>query len=188
MNFISIKDMYKFFSKIPVIKTERFFLRKISYEDTDDMYEYSCEARTSEYLLWSPHPERFYTYEYIRSLQNAYKHGEFYDWAIICRDSGKMIGTVGYSEIYFEDDRAEVGYVINPEYWGRGVATECLSAITAFGFERLGFHRLEARIMVGNDASMRVAEKCGYAFEGVHKDMLLVKGEYRDIAFYANVK
>ena len=54
-----------------------------------------------------------------------------------------------------------------------------------FGFSVLGLHRIEARYMVGNDASCRVMEKLGMHFEGVHREAMLVKGIYRDIGTYA---
>ena len=50
-----------------------------------------------------------------------------------------------------------------------------------FGFDVLGLHRVEARYMVGNDASRRVMEKLGMQFEGVRRGSMLVKGAYRDI-------
>jgi len=93
----------------------------------------------------------------------------------------KMIGTCGFTSFNCSSDSAEVGYVLNPEYWGRGIAVEALQRILAFGFEDLGLHRIEARFIDGNDRSRRVMEKAGMNFEGILREAMLVKGNYVNV-------
>ena len=92
-----------------------------------------------------------------------------------------MIGTCGFTALDFNHNVAEVGYVINPKYHNRGIATEALRRVMDFGFMELNAHRIEAKYMIGNDASRRVMEKCGMTFEGVRRSSMFVKGKYRDI-------
>jgi RimJ/RimL family protein N-acetyltransferase len=68
---------------------------------------------------------------------------------------------------------AELGYVVLPWARGRGVATEALRLLTAWAFSELGALRLELLISVDNDASKRVAERCGYLREGVLRSLHL---------------
>ena len=178
-------DIARLFSRIPTLETERLILRRIKCSDAYDMYDYSCRSDVTEYLLWSPHPSLEYTKAYVTSLQSQYRKGCFYDWAIILRDENKMIGTVGYTEINAYNNSAELGYVINPHFWRRGIATEAVRALIEFGFNELNFNRIYARYMVGNDNSRRVMEKCGMSFEGIHRSLLFVKNEYRDIGICA---
>ncbi|MBO5306177.1 MAG: GNAT family N-acetyltransferase, partial [Clostridia bacterium] len=91
------------------------------------------------------------------------------------------IGTCGFTRFHFPHDCGEVGYVINPSYRDRGIATEALARVMEFGFERLGLHRIEAKYMLGNEASRRVMEKVGMRFEGVNYGGMKIKGIYRDI-------
>ena len=72
--------------------------------------------------------------------------------------------------------------MLNPRYRGQGLAPEALQRVLQFGFQVLNLHRIEARYMIGNDASRRVMEKVGMKFEGVAREAMLVKGAYRDIA------
>ena len=58
-----------------------------------------------------------------------------------------------------------------------------MRAVLAFGFERLALHRIEARFMEGNEASLRVMEKVGMHFEGYRREAMLVKGTYRTIGY-----
>ena len=180
--------IHSIFANMPILETERFTLRKMSLDDTDDMFEYSSNAEVTKYLSWSPHKEKQYTFEYLTYLQDRYKTGDFYDWAIICKDTGKMIGTCGFTCFDFPNDSAEIGYVINPDYQGKGIATEVSGRVIRFGFENLSLERIECKFMTENQASLRVMEKNGMIFEGIRRNGMLVKGEYRNIGVCSILK
>lgn len=135
--------------KLPILHTERLILRRMRPSDAHDMYEYACLPTVTEYLLWSPHESEEHTYRYLQMVQDLYRRGEFCDWAVTLADSGKMIGTCGYTSYDIEHRRMEVGYVLNPHYWGQGIATEAVTATIAFAFEELDMNRVEAHYMVG---------------------------------------
>jgi len=78
-----------------------------------------------------------------------------------------------------------VGYVLNPAYWGMGIAPEAVRRVIDFGFRELNVHRIEAKYMVENARSRRVMEKVGMTFEGVKRASMYIKGEYRDIGYCA---
>ena len=174
--------IHEVFSKIPTLETERLILRPMRMFDAFDMYEYSKNPETSKFLTWSPHPNLEYTKNYLAFVIGKYKSGEFFDWAVVLKGSEeKMIGTCGFSKIDFSNDCGEIGYVINPDFHGNGYATEAAKRIIEFGFETLKLHRLEAKYIIGNDASLRVMKKCGLTYEGTARSAMLIKGSYADI-------
>ena len=175
------EKILKIFTKMPTISTERLVLRPLRTADAYDMYEYSCREDVTEFLLWSPHKVVGETREYLAYVETRYAKGEFYDWAITLKDSGKMIGTVGFTKIHTAHNCAEIGYVLNPEYHHLGLGFESAKRVVDFGFEELSLHRIEARFMQGNSASLHVMEKLGMTFEGYARDGMLVKGSYRTI-------
>ncbi len=177
--------MLSIFSKPPTLTTDRLILRKILVSDYKDMFEYSCRPETSRYLLWTPHESPKFTKRYLSYLQTQYRDECFYDFALEHRETGKMIGTCGFTDFDLGNNAAEVGYVLNPDFWHMGLAPEALTRLMQFGFSELRLHRLVAKIMVENDASKHVAEKCGFRHEATHKDSMLVKGEFRTICEYA---
>lgn len=179
------ETVYRVFSAIPELRTDRLVLRRMTVADCYDMYEYASDPAVTRYLTWSPHPDVEYTKDYLRYIANHYKLGDFYDWAVILEDEKKMIGTCGFTQFHFHHNAAEVGYVINPDYRGRGIADEAVRAVMKFGFETLGLHRIEAKYIMGNEASRRVMEKVGMTFEGVRRGEMLIKGDYRDIGVCA---
>ena len=175
------ENLYQIFSKMPELETPRLFLRAMRVRDTEDMYAYAKDPEVTRYLLWSPHKSPDYTRSYLEYLAGRYRLGQHYEWAMVSKADGHMIGTCGFSRIECPHNAAGIGYVLNPAYWGQGLVAEAAERVLRFGFDVLGLHRVEARYMVGNDASRRVMEKLGMRFEGVRRGSMLVKGVYRDI-------
>ncbi len=172
------EETERIFRDPPIIDTQRLYLRKILKKDSSDMYEYSKNREVTKYLLWEPHMNESYTRKYLAYLQGRYRAGDFYDWAVVWRSREKMIGTCGFTRFNMEANSAEIGYVLNPDYWGYGIAPEVVYAVMKFGFSVLRLHRIEAKYMVGNERSRRVMDKLGMKFEGIARDSMHVKGRY----------
>ena len=173
--------IYKVFSRIPTIETERLVLRQVRISDVEDVYEYAKCDDVTKYLLWTPHVDKEHTQNYLSYVQERYKMGDFYDWAVVCKENGKMIGTCGFTRFDCRNNAAEVGYVINPAYHGVGIATEAVGRVIRFGFDELDLNRIEGRFMIENNASRRVMDKNGMKYEGTVRQGIFVKGEYRDV-------
>lgn len=179
------EKLYRIFSHMPELLTERLTLRKLMAADAADMYAYASRAEVTRYLTWYAHPDRAYTRQYLEYLGRRYAMGMFYDWAVIYEPDCRMVGTCGFTSFNCQSDSAEVGYVINPDYWGKGIAREALLRVMEFGFSELKLHRIEARFMEGNDRSRHLMESVGMTFEGMHREALLVKGEYVSVGVCA---
>ncbi len=176
------KDLiYRLFSRIPPLSTDRLSLRAMKVSDAEDMFAYAHRSDVTEYLTWHPHGRVEETREYLTEVARRYRTGDFYDWALILREENRMIGTCGFTSFNYHSDSAEVGYVLNPAYQGRGLATEALRAVMHFGFTELYLHRIEAHFMEGNTASRALMERVGMQFEGFARESMLIKGHYRTI-------
>ena len=177
--------LHDIFISIPTLRTERTTLRAMHPIDAEDMFDYARRDDVTKFLLWNSHPDINYTKQYLSYVHERYTLGDFYDWAVIDRESHRMIGTAGFTKIDAAHRSAEIGYVLNPDFHGRGYGTEVARAVVEFGFTQLGLHRIEARFMQGNHASCRVMEKLGMTFEGFHRDLIFVKGEFRTVGVCA---
>src|SRR5262249_33241135 len=82
---------------------------------------------------------------------------------------------------------AEIGYWLGEEYWGRGIVTEVVQAVTDYAFDAFRLHRIYAEVFEWNPASMRVLEKCGYQCEGRLRKSVTKDGEIIDAFLYAIV-
>jgi RimJ/RimL family protein N-acetyltransferase len=83
---------------------------------------------------------------------------------------------------------AEIGYWLGEEYWGRGITTEALIAVTDHAFANYDLCRLYAHVFEWNGASARVLEKAGYTFEGRLRKSVTKEGQTIDQLMYAMVK
>ncbi len=175
----------RFFRDPPDLSTKRLFLRRLLKTDYRDMYEYASDNEVTRYLTWDVHPDPHYTMRYLSYIIPKYRTGEFHDWAVILKESGKMIGTCGFTSFSYTHNSAEIGYVLNRDYWGRGLICEAIRAVMRVGFMELNLHRIEAKYMINNAKSRRVMEKCGMSFEGIQREAMYIKGNYETIGVCA---
>lgn len=91
--------------------------------------------------------------------------GAVHIWAIVDPESGKLAGT---ADIRPDANgfRGNIGLWVGEPFQGKGLGTLAVAAITEYGFSKLGLNKIEGYIFVGNVASRRIFEKCGYEMEG----------------------
>ena len=169
------------FKHIPTLHTPRLTLRRMQPSDYRDMYEYACDPNVTRFLTWQPHPNPAWTMRYLAYVATRFRAGEFFDWAVVLRENQKMIGTCGFTSFAYEHNSAEIGYVLNPLYWGQGIALEAVQAIMGVGFRVLNLHRIEAKFILGNERSRRVMEKAGMSFEGYQREAMYILDGYKTI-------
>ena len=183
MNERKIRKMIM--NSLPLI-SDRVMLRYIELSDAYDMYEYASIPEVSEYLLWSPHINLTSTEGYIEFLCQRYKKGLYADWALVLKETGKMIGTCGYASLDLKQKEGEIGYVLSPYYRKKGYMTEAVDMLLNFSFEKIGLERIKLRIMSENADSIRLAEKFGFTKKEV--TYMDVKDIEREIFHYELLK
>ena len=176
-----IKEVFK---NVPQLESERLIYKKIVPENAGDMYEYSKLDEVTKYLLWTPHISLTQTEKYINLLQKKYANGSFWDFGLTYRENGKFIGTCGITSFDDETETIEIGYVLSPDYWGKGLAPEAASTVMRYCFESFGAKRICGKFIEGNNGSMRVMMKRGMTLEGIYRNSMYVKGEYKTIHVY----
>ncbi|MFL6299366.1 MAG: GNAT family N-acetyltransferase [Terriglobales bacterium] len=171
--------------KIPKIETERLLLRPITMKDAPDIFAYASDPEVTKYVRFVTHESIKDTHAFIRRVQASYKKGITPLWGMQLKTTGRLIGALGFLQWPNPDQRAELGYVINPIVWGEGYVTEAAKAVCNFGFKKMNVNRIEAGTIVGHVASQRVLEKCGFKFEGVLRQRELIKGKFPDVTMYS---
>jgi len=174
-----------FFARLPVVETERLILRKMRMSDASDVYRYAKDPEVARHVLWEAHRSLWETRDYIRFLIYQYRNGDPGSWAITLRETGRVIGTIGYMNYHADNATVEVGYSLSREQWGKGLMTEALDAVIGETFRVLKLHRIEAMHFTDNPASGRVMEKCGMRHEGHMRERICCKGVFRDVEMWA---
>lgn len=176
------------FSNLPVLETKRLILRKLSIEDVEDLYSYSCNQEIYQYVAWEPHNTKSDTVKFIEFALSQYENYKVIPWGIENKENRKLIGTIDFSSWQPKHHIAEIGYMLSQDYWGKGIATEAANAVIQFGFNHMDLVRIQAKCFVDNKSSARVMEKTGMTFEGIIRKGILVKGKHQDLKMYSILK
>jgi RimJ/RimL family protein N-acetyltransferase len=104
--------------------------------------------------------------------------GQWYQFGIVLRDSGKLIGDCGLRRPGAEPTQAEIGFTLGQAYWGRGYATEAVSALITWLFETRRKQRIFAVTDSRNNSSRRLLEKLGFRRDRRFDRIVWFKGEF----------
>lgn len=165
------------------LETRRLLLRPVEERDADDLFEYARDPRVGPAAGWPVHKDRDETLEIIRTV-----FASPWSFALVLKENGKMIGTAGFTdrhrtELPGPDD--EIGYCLNPAYWGRGLIPEAVEELLRWGFEDLGLNAQWCAHYDFNDKSRRVVEKCGFLYRFTEKVFVPLMDEERVELYYA---
>jgi [ribosomal protein S5]-alanine N-acetyltransferase len=162
------------------IETERLRIRHFTADDWHAVHAYTSDARVMTYV-----PEGAMTEEQTKQFIAECMTDEARTYAVELQAEGHLIGHVGFHP-WYAPRIYEIGWVIHPQYHGRGYATEAAAALLRYGFESLSVHRVIATCQPENPASWRVMEKLGMQREG-HLRKCIYRDEttWWDEYFYA---
>ena len=169
----------------PLLLTPRLALRELRSTDAAAVATRAGDRRVARYLIAVPSP-------YPVSLAGRWISARIAWWAqgrgvtlaITTRDApDALLGSVSLRR-YARDQRAELGYWLGADSWGRGFATEAAHALVEFGFRELGLSRIYAQVLEGNAVSCRVLEKLGMLEEGVRRKHVRKGRRLRDVTLY----
>lgn len=106
-------------------------------------------------------------------------------WKIVDKETGNPLGGIGMNNYQAQHTRAEIGYWLLPEFWGRGYVSEALSVMIDYLFCEWKIHRLEAVVEEGNGHSSRVLERAGFVYEGTLRDCEIKNGKYISLMMFS---
>jgi len=164
----------------PTLDCDRIRLRKLTEADTADMHAlYSDEVAMA---YWGTPATK--TIEASRQMVlrdiRAVDNGSAMFWAIEWKAAAKVIGKCTLWQYSENNQRAEVGYILNRQYWRMGLMSAALEAMINYAFSDLGLHRLEADTDSNNTASLALLEKLGFQREGYFRERWYVSGQRQD--------
>ena len=171
VDFYFLERIYQRKHGIPwrVIETERTYLREMTVDDVDALYEIYAKKGMTDYiepLCENREDEIAYTKAYIENMYVYYGYGM---WLVCNRKTGEIIGRAGLNTQEIEGEIVlEMGYLIRKEYQRQGYAYEVCEAIIDYAREGSDFLELSCLVEEGNLASLGLLKKLGFSFQ---KDM-----------------
>jgi RimJ/RimL family protein N-acetyltransferase len=151
------------------IVTKRLILRHPTLKDAQDIAANANDLDVSRYLALVPYPYSVKdARDFIKLRRKKAKHNP-YNFGIILKSSGKLVGMIGFVGYDKFTGKAEVGYWLGKKFWRQGITEEALRAFIKFAFGKLKMTRLEAGALVENKASVKLLKKVGFVKEGLKR-------------------
>lgn len=169
------------------IETERLLLRAFEPDDIDVLAALHGDADLVRWIPWGPRTREEAASVLERKLgcTKLEEEGDGLGIAPVVKETGEMIGDFTLQYESAQHSTAELGYLLTPATQGRGYATEAGRALLGLAFDRLGFHRVIARLEARNAASAAVAERLGMRLEARFVENEWFKGEWQSELVYA---
>ena len=176
------------FNPFPVLETENLILRQISLEDATEVFEIRSNPETMKYIPRPVAETIEDAQKFINDCNASIEKNEYINWAISQKSDGKLIGMIGFFRTQPENFRSEIGYILNPDFHGKGIMKEALDEALKYGFNTMNLHSVEAVIDPGNIASEKLLKKSGFEKEAHFKENFFYNNEFLDTVIYSILK
>ncbi|PLR79736.1 N-acetyltransferase [Bacillus canaveralius] len=174
--------------EFPIIETERLILKEVTTEDANDMFKYLSDKDVVKHMGLAPFQTVKDVWDEINWYNSIIKEGTGIRWGVTLKDFGKIIGSCGFLNMVTKHHRAEVGFELSKDYWGKGIASEALEAVVKFGYHHYQLERIEALIEPANLPSQKLVEKQGFTREGLLRHYEYTCGKFDDLYMYSIIK
>ena len=169
----------------PASDIEGVALRQIELTDCEAWFDYLRLPEVFERTSWNPT-----SVDDLRITMERYLDDDptsSMRMAVVDQSTGRLVGTIGLHTVSDVNRSAEIAYDFAPSHWGRGLATRLCETVATWSFNALNLHRLQATVMVGNERSIRVLQRCGFRHEGLLRGFRMVRGQPGDFNIFSRL-
>ncbi len=173
------------FDPFPVLETERLLLVRFNREHFERMFQMRRDDDVMKYVE-RPRPQDISEMEiFFQQNEELIESQNGITWIVTLKDENLMAGNIGFWRMKKEHHRGEIGYMLLPQYWNKGIMSEAMAAVLKYAFDEMKLHSIEADINPDNLASAGILEKHGFVREAFFKENFYWKGEYLNSAIYS---
>jgi ribosomal-protein-alanine N-acetyltransferase len=171
------------------IPTGRLLLRDFEPFDLMEIQKYASDEEVAKYMEWGPNSLEDTSRFFAELLKNGRRMPRLhYDFAMVEKESNKFIGTISLRIQSQAHKQADIGYVMNRQFWNKGLMSEAASAVLEYGFKNLDLHRIYALSRVENVASIKLLKKIGMKSEGILREHLFYKNKWWSSEVFSKLK
>ena len=169
--------------RLPTLTAQRVRLRWLTDADAESLYAVLSHQTVMRYWSTAPMSGIEQARALVAEIHECFRAQRLFQWGMARLEDDRVIGTCTLFAISQLQGRAELGYALGHEYWGRGYMNEALTALIGFAFESLKLRRLEADTDPRNVRSLKALEQLGFRREGLLRERWKVNGELQDTVF-----
>lgn len=166
--------------RLPTLAAPRVALRWLTEADVGALYAIFSDPAVMRYWSTPPMSDIAQARSLVADIHDAFRTRRLFQWGVARLEDDRIVGTCTLFAINEQQGRAEVGYALGHEYWGRGYMHEALTALVDFAFGKLAMRRLEADVDPRNAGSVRAVERLGFRREGLLRERWKVNDELQD--------
>jgi len=171
-------------SSVPRLPGKRLSLRTPRESDIDALFALFADPAVMRYWSRPPLVERAEAEAMLRRFEDGFATREALTWIIAAPEDDTAIGTCTLFRFDARHRRAEIGYALRSQLWGRGLARDALTLMLDWAFPTLGLHRLEADVDPRNEGSRGLLLRLGFRSEGLLRERYFVGDEVSDTELF----
>ncbi|MBK3494141.1 GNAT family N-acetyltransferase [Viridibacillus sp. YIM B01967] len=172
----------------PILETERLVLREIIKDDKPAIFDYFSRNDVIRYYGMEALTNIEQAEQLVNAFAKNYQDKRGIRWGIELKHHAGLIGTIGFNAWSSMHKRAEIGYDLHPDFWGKGYASEAVTEVVSYGFNVLDLTRIGAVVFIENKASNTLLTKLGFEKEGILKNYMYQNGDPYDTNMYSLLK
>ena len=177
------------FHPFPELETERLLLRKLTQQDAAAIFFLRSDKKVMEFIDREPAVSIREAEEFIDTINFNSDNGNSILWGIAFKEHpSELIGTICYWQIQPQHYRSEIGYMLHPHHWRKGIMKEALLKVIDYGFQTMKLHSIEARINAANTASTAILLSTGFRQEAYFKEDCFFRGKFMDTIVYSLIR
>lgn len=173
--------------EFPQLHTSRLTLGAITNANLPDLYREFSNPSVTRYYNLPPFTNTEKAAELLRYFTKQFEEKEGIRWGIFLKKDNSFIGTIGINAFH-DGHRCTISFDLIPNYWHKGYMAEALEIIALYIFASLEVNRIEAEVMLDNEASCKLLEKTGFVKEGVLHEWMYFNGQFHDMYMYSMLK
>ena len=158
------------FTPFPVLETDRLILRALNLEDAKAIFGLRTNKEVNEFIDRKIPNNLSETRAFIDNIANLEENNKGVFWVIASKSTNELMGTIGLRNFEDEENYAEIGYEINPDYQERGYMSEAFEPVLNYGFQNLELKTIEAFTHKNNIASIALLEKQNFVLDPERRD------------------
>ncbi|MFC7320058.1 GNAT family N-acetyltransferase [Halobacillus campisalis] len=168
--------------------TSRLYIRSMTPSDSSSLFPIWSDPDISKYMNIQSFTNENQVKDMIIYMNQLKKAHYAIRYAIVELKSSRIIGSCGYSSLDYVNAATKIGYDLAKASWGRGYATEAVSALLYQAFTTLGLNRVEAKVEPQNMNSIKVLQRLNFTLEGTLRQSQKSRDRFIDLNIYSRLR
>lgn len=155
------------FHPFPQLSTPRLKMREVTLDDDQEVFFQRSDATMNKYVDRAPAQTVEDARKWIQLVADNAVNNLGINWGLTLQEDDTLIGGFCFWNLSPEHNKAEIGFGIHPDHWGKGLMQEAMTAALQFGFEQMQVDTIEAYTHPDNAASVKLLERNGFTYTGM---------------------